>query len=542
MRGGWIRTLVAAAVAAALGGAAVIAGGVVGASPAQAGTSGSTAAASTAAARPAPTPATAHRRTVLARPRDTLPQPRVVAIATLPGGGGYWIADARGAVAGFADAPFVGSGAGMSLGAPVVAMAADPNGHGYWLVGADGGVLTFGEAQFFGSAAGGHLTSPVVGMAVTPDGGGYWLVEADWTVLSFGDALPLDPVPGMRPTAPAVGMAATSDGQGFWVAGADGTVLGAGDAIDYGAVSAPALGAPVVGVAATPDGRGYWLAGANGAVAAYGDATYFGSAALDHADIPIVGVAATPDGGGYWLVGQDGGVFGSGDASYLGGAPVPPSQSRIGLFGDSLSSQARRYFTYVAGGTALQVVGSTFGGTAVCDALSAIEADAELLHLSAAVLQFSGDDATPCMAGYAAGSPAFFAKYRSDMEKAISILTAAGVRVFLAGAPPTSTAAGSVNLDDLNQMYAGLAATHPGVSYVDAGAAVTVDGAFTWRMACLPIEECDGSDGTNTVRSPDGVHFCPWEVQGLASCPGYSSGAFRYAVAMLSPVARYLGR
>ena len=511
MRATWVRTLAAALVGAV---------GVVG--------SGGGAA-----------QAAAPRQVERAAPHEEL-SPRVVGIVELPGGGGYWVSDARGAVAGFGAAPFVGSGAGMALTAPVVAMAADPTASGYWLAQADGGVLTFGQAGFFGSAADDHLSSPVVGMAVTPDGGGYWLVEADWSVLAFGDALPFGTVPGVRPAAPAVGIASTPDGQGYWLAGADGTVQAFGTAIPSATAEDP--GGPVVGIASTPDGGGYWLATASGAVGAFGDAGAYASAGPDHPVAPIVGIARTPDGGGYWLVGADGGVFAFGDAPYLGGVPLAPSEVRIGIFGDSLATQARGYFTYLAGGVGLQVVAFTFGGTAVCDALPAIAADAELLHLSAAVVQFSGDDGTPCMDGIPAGSPQFFARYRHDIEQAIAILTGAGVRVYLVGAPPTSTSAGSANLEELNQMYAGLAAGQPEVDYVDAGAAVTNDGQFTWRMTCLPIEECDGPDGTNVVRSPDGVHFCPGTADLSGRCSVYASGAFRFAAAMLAPVSRALGR
>ena len=101
-----------------------------------------------------------------------------------------------------------------------------------------------------------------------------------------------------------------------------------------------------------------------------------------------------------------------------------------------------------------------------------------------------------------------------------------------------SDASRSANAATLNAMYASLAAGTRGVSYVDAGAAVESNGQFTWSLRCLPHEPC-GPNGTDIVRSPDGVHFCP---DGNATisvpydvCDVYSSGALRFAGAMLGP-------
>ena len=85
-----------------------------------------------------------------------------------------------------------------------------------------------------------------------------------------------------------------------------------------------------------------------------------------------------------------------------------------------------------------------------------------------------------------------------------------------------------------------LAAANTGVEYVDAGQAVMADGSFTWTLPCLSGEPCTGPSGTNVVRAPDGVHFCPngiaTQVGYFHECTVYSSGALRFATAMLSPV------
>ena len=82
---------------------------------------------------------------------------------------------------------------------------------------------------------------------------------------------------------------------------------------------------------------------------------------------------------------------------------------------------------------------------------------------------------------------------------------------------------------------------------MDAGAAVEgPGGTFAWTLPCMATEPCTGpvvgGVPSNTVRSPDGADFCPIPVVGppaqAGSCPVYSSGAFRYASAMASPVER----
>ena len=71
---------------------------------------------------------------------------------------------------------------------PVVAMASTPGGYGYWLVLKNGAVLADGNAHLYGSMSGKRLNSPIAGMAATPDGRGYWLVAADGGIFAFGDA------------------------------------------------------------------------------------------------------------------------------------------------------------------------------------------------------------------------------------------------------------------------------------------------------------------------------------------------------------------
>ncbi len=139
---------------------------------------------------------------------SALPAP-VVGMASTPTGGGYWLADAGGAVAAFGSAANFGSMAGQHLNQPITHIVATPDGGGYWLVAADGGTFAFGDAGFYGPIGGQHLNAPVVDIAPTPDGRGYWLVASDGGIFAFGDAAFYGSTGNLNLVAPIVGMADT---------------------------------------------------------------------------------------------------------------------------------------------------------------------------------------------------------------------------------------------------------------------------------------------------------------------------------------------
>jgi hypothetical protein len=392
-------------------------------------------------------------------------------------------------------------------------------------------------ATMAGASGPGH---PVVGMAVTADGQGYWEVASDGSIFAFGDAGFEGSMGGQHLNAPVVGMAATPDGNGYWLVSSDGGIFDYGDAGFYGSTGSIALNRPIVGLATTADGQGYWEVASDGGIFAFGDAGFEGSMGGQHLNAPVVGMAATPDDKGYWLVASDGGIFAFGDAEYKGSAAgLPPGPPRIALYGDSLGMEAGMDFTFLAQVSGAAALVRTYGGLAVCDFLTSMASDAASWHPTAAILEFSGDNFTPCMAGDPIGSPQYYAKYQADLQTAIDIYRPYGTEVFLTGVPYDASSSEDQNVARLNQLYASVAAANPGVTYVDAGDAVMADGAFTWTLPCLPAEPCTGPSGTNVIRAPDGVHFCPTgdtTIEGyFAVCNVYSSGAFRFAEAMLDP-------
>ena len=242
------------------------------------------AAGSTTTPAPAPssgTPADAHVGAPAGEPTSSHP---VVAMASDPATGGYWVVASDGGVFSF-NAPFYGSAGALPLARPVVGATATPDGGGYWLVASDGGVFSYGDAGFYGSEGGRHLNQPIVGMTATPDGGGYWLVASDGGIFAFGDA-------------------------GF-----------------FGSTGSMHLNRPVVGMAVAPGGGGYWLVASDGGLFSFGDAGFDG-AATGLLRRGAVGMDVS-NAGGYWIVSADGGVYAFGGAPFSGSVYVPPMVGEV---------------------------------------------------------------------------------------------------------------------------------------------------------------------------------------------------------------------
>ncbi len=233
----------------------------------------------------------------------------------------------------------------------------------------------------------------------------------------------------------------------------------------------------------------------------------------------------------------------------IGGAPL--AARRVVLYGDSLAWEARDAFrgALLAAGVG-QVTTETFGGTAMCDWLDQMRRDATDMHPEAVVVEFSGNALTPCMRGLdgtALSGEAYFEKYTADAQAVLKIFSGGSTLVFFATAPISRRAAQvhDTTTGRLDAILAGMAASNPAARLIDAGAAVTDNGAWTATLPCLPEEPCSGTTAAsgrpaNLVRAPDGAHFCP--VAGAAArgvvgtCPVWSSGAYRYGTAMADPI------
>jgi hypothetical protein len=217
------------------------------------------------------------------------------------------------------------------------------------------------------------------------------------------------------------------------------------------------------------------------------------------------------------------------------------------VYGDSLVTQAEPYLSPVARALGMKLRTRAFGGIAPCDELASLGTDLRQLRPAIVVFAFSGNSFTDCMRG-ANGAllqgDQLVAKYHDDLEAAARITTLAGVPLVLASPPASNQRMAS--WDQLDAVYREVAAAHqPEVQYTDAGVQIAPDGQFVATQRCLPFElnlpeaesMCRSGDNTIDVRAPDGVHFCSDVVTPKPNptpCTRYSSGALRYAIALVT--------
>jgi hypothetical protein len=181
------------------------------------------------------------------------------------------------------------------------------------------------------------------------------------------------------------------------------------------------------------------------------------------------------------------------------------SKGPVLIYGDSLIEQASPYLRSTDEIRA-------FGGTALCDWVDSMAQAASVEQPSMMVVEFVGNDVTPCMNGYETPEQVR-SKYEADMARLKQLVDAP---ILWVGPPP---------FRDREPAAFGLYSSEPW--FVDAGGAVLADGAYTDTLPCLPDEgEVHGCvNGRIRVRASDGAHFA-------TSGSGYSAGGRRFADAI----------
>jgi hypothetical protein len=207
--------------------------------------------------------------------------------------------------------------------------------------------------------------------------------------------------------------------------------------------------------------------------------------------------------------------FASSSSSSMSTGRPTPSKSRgpVLVYGDSLIEQATPYLQ-----SSDQI--RAFGGTALCDWVDKMARAATVEQPSMMVVEFVGNDLTPCMQGYQTPDQVR-AKYEADMARLKQLVDAPILWV----GPPAfrDRAPAALGLYSSEQRF------------VDAGDAVLADGAYTDTLPCLADEgQIQGCvNGRIRVRASDGAHFA-------TSGSGYSAGGRRFADAIDSAI-RKLG-
>ena len=213
----------------------------------------------------------------------------------------------------------------------------------------------------------------------------------------------------------------------------------------------------------------------------------------------------------------------------------PKPRPKVILYGDSLSMESVKFFSWFVSQDRYRPVEVVWGGTAPCDWFSHMRRHRYEHNPAAVVMQFSGAALTPCMK-----DRDLYQAYREDARTATRIFVDAGVPVVWVSTPLPQDPGASAIMTQLNQIEQE-AATELGQTYVDAGASVLDDGQYSRTLPCLAHETSrDGcSNGRIVVRAPDGRHFCPTPTN--FPCPVYSSGALRYGKAQADAALRRVG-
>ena len=244
------------------------------------------------------------------------------------------------------------------------------------------------------------------------------------------------------------------------------------------------------------------------------------------------------------------------DPNQAGADPSVHDPLRVAIYGDSLAWESSQAFfdAVTARGRAI-VRRGVFGGTAICDWLARMRTDERTWHPQAVVVEFSGDTFTACMhdsKGLPLSPTARDARYALDAQRVIRIFSPTVARLYFVDYPISAEEdpSPSAEWNRLNTIYAALAARSPRTEFVHAAHTVEDHGRYTDNLPCLVDEPCTGPIGLdgqheNLVRAPDSVHFCPngpEAVNGVTvPCTVWSSGAYRYGIAMAAPIIKEFG-
>jgi hypothetical protein len=224
----------------------------------------------------------------------------------------------------------------------------------------------------------------------------------------------------------------------------------------------------------------------------------------------------------------------------------PADPQSIAIFGDSLAFQASPYLVGdFSSPTSIEQ--DWRAGSSLCDWLPTIEKLTTSDAPTVAVLEFIGN-VSSCD-GNATSPKALAARYKADLEAAITKLRSVGVRDVVVDEGPRSKctfyaycAAEPALRTAFLQVVASFRS--PEVVYATAAdrSVETASGAFSWTKTCLWAEVQNGlcTKGSRiVVRNRDGVHFCPVNnvVDGkMVECRVYASGAYRFATGLAQTI------
>jgi hypothetical protein len=193
----------------------------------------------------------------------------VAAAATTDGRGGA-VVDGGGRVRTYGTLLASGS---LEAGSLATAIAVLPSGGGYLVADARGRVHPFGSAHWYGDVSNEPGSARIVAILPAVDGRGYVLVTQSGLVRSYGTAATLPALVRHGASWPLAAATLTGAGTGLLLADTRGHVFALGSARAHGDLSRRLPAGPVVGIVASPSGGGYTLVTSTGAAYRFGDAS-----------------------------------------------------------------------------------------------------------------------------------------------------------------------------------------------------------------------------------------------------------------------------
>jgi hypothetical protein len=220
--------------------------------------------------------------------------------------------------------------------------------------------------------------------------------------------------------------------------------------------------------------------------------------------------------------------------------------AHVSLFGDSLSVQARAMLRSQGRAHGLKINVAAYFGLAPCDLAKGVRHDV-LSSPGAIVLEFSGNNLTPCMKrnGTSLTGAAYYAAYHDDVDALVVAAVAHDIPVLIVGAPSFPDNENVPDRVELNTVLRAVADAHPGARFVATAPDVSPDG-FARTLPCLEEETaalgCE--DGRITVRGGNGIHF---DDPRTVPCPNghrvciYTAGGHRFVNAIMRGLAEIDG-
>lgn len=193
--------------------------------------------------------------------------------------------------------------------------------------------------------------------------------------------------------------------------------------------------------------------------------------------------------------------------------------TRVLVVGDSITQSSQELIAAEIEARHAEVHVLAWGGTAPCDWIEPVADEVATFDPDIVLLEFAGNDLTPCIVDTPRGSAGFIDRYRADATAITRAAAAGGATVRWTSVPFVDHAEHESVARELNELYRSL--SHDG-ALTPLRAALTVDGGFGYSDRCRAAAECGDAPPFSPVpiRSDDGLHLAEAGSVRMASIYG----------------------